>query len=80
MFKPSIGQADPYYFSEKPDDFMDGIGAAIASKEVKILDDKDYSNIKTENKEDMFSEKFDIIPYSFITALIIKEILDSKNN
>ncbi len=47
---------------------------------VRILDDKDYSNIKTEKKEDKYSEKFDIIPYSFITALIVKEILDSKNN
>lgn len=47
---------------------------------VRILDGKDYSNIKTEKKEDKNSEKFDIIPYSFITALIVKEILDRNNN
>jgi len=47
---------------------------------VKILDRKDYSKIKTEKKEDNIDEKFDIIPYSFITALIVKQILDSKNN
>lgn len=47
---------------------------------VRILDKKDYSKIKTEKKEDNSDEKFDIIPYSFITALIVKEIIDSKNN
>jgi hypothetical protein len=45
---------------------------------VRILDGKDYSNIKTEKKEENYSERFDIIPYSFITALIVKEILDRK--
>ncbi len=50
------------------------------SNVVRILDGKDYSKIKTEKKEDNQLEKFDIIPYSFITALIVKEILDSKNN
>jgi hypothetical protein len=50
------------------------------SNVVKILDDIDYSKIKTEKEEDKYSEKFDIIPYSFITALIVKEILDNKNN
>ena len=49
------------------------------SNVVRILDDKDFSNIKIEKKEDKYSEMFDIIPYSFITALIVKEILDSKN-
>ena len=47
---------------------------------VRILDDKDYSNIKTEKKEYRHSEKFDIIPYSFITALIVEEILNRKNS
>ena len=47
---------------------------------VRILDGNDYSKIKTEKKVDKHSERFDIIPYSFITALIVKEILDSKNN
>lgn len=47
---------------------------------VRVLDSKDYSNIKTEKKEDRHSEKFHIIPYSFITALIVKEIIDRINN
>lgn len=47
---------------------------------VRILDDKDYSKIKTEKKDDDQLEKFDIIPYSFITALIVKEILDKNIN
>lgn len=46
---------------------------------VRILDGKDYSNIKTENKGDNDSEKFEIIPYSFITAQIVKEIVARKN-
>jgi hypothetical protein len=47
---------------------------------VRILDDKDYSNIKPQKKEDRHSEKFDIIPYSFITALIVEEILNKRND
>lgn len=47
---------------------------------VRILDDKDYSKIKTEKREDNPLEKFEIIPYSFITALIVKEILDRTKN
>ena len=43
---------------------------------VRVLDTKDYSNIKTENKEDKEDKSFDIIPYSFITALIVKEITE----
>lgn len=46
----------------------------------RILDDKDYSNPKAEKKEDRHSEKFNIIPYSFITALIVEEILNRKNS
>lgn len=47
------------------------------SNVVRILDDKDYSNIKIAKKLDNHAEIFDIIPYSFITALIVKEIIDS---
>jgi hypothetical protein len=50
------------------------------SNVVRIFDDNDYSKIKTEKKEENPSEKFEIIPYSFITALIVKYIRDSKNN
>ncbi len=46
---------------------------------VRIMDSQNYSNIQTEKKEDKHSEKFDIIPYSFITALIVREIIDRKN-
>jgi hypothetical protein len=46
---------------------------------VRILDGKDYSNLKSENKDEEHSVKFNIIPYSFITALIVKEIMDRKN-
>jgi hypothetical protein len=49
-------------------------------KTIRIMDSKDYSNLKTEKKEDKYSEKFDIIPYSFITALIVKEILERGMN
>lgn len=45
---------------------------------IKVFDDKDYSKIKTEKKDDNQFAKFDIVPYTFITALIIKEILENK--
>jgi hypothetical protein len=45
---------------------------------VRILDDRVFSNGKSEQKENILSEKFDIIPYSFITALIVEEILNRK--
>ena len=48
-------------------------------KYIKVLDSESYSNLKAENKEELETEKFNIIPYSFITALIVKEILESKN-
>lgn len=49
-------------------------------RNVSVPDDKDFSIIKTEKSKNEDSVKFNIIPYSFITALIVKEILDQKHN
>lgn len=48
------------------------------SKVVRVLDGKDYSNILTDGIDDKMREQFSIIPYSFITALIVKEIIKLK--
>jgi hypothetical protein len=45
---------------------------------VKIFDRENYANLQQDNVEKKDSQKFDLIPYSFITALIVKEITDSK--
>jgi len=50
---------------------------------VKVIDNIEYKKPfpeKTKDAEGDHSEKFDIIPYSFITGLIVKQILESKNN
>lgn len=46
---------------------------------VKIFDGVNYSNMQQEDGGQKDSQKFDLIPYSFITALIVKEIIDLKN-
>lgn len=50
---------------------------------VRVIDDIDYQKPfkeKITGVEGDYLEKFDIIPYSFITGLIVQHILDNKNN
>lgn len=50
---------------------------------VRVIDNIEYQKPireKIKGAEGDYSEKFDIIPYSFITALIVKQILDNKNH
>lgn len=50
---------------------------------VRVIDNIDYQKPireKIKGVEGDYSEKFDIIPYSFITGLIVKHILDNKHN
>lgn len=49
-------------------------------KNVRIIDDIDYPSLKKEEKGDKHAEKFELIPYTFITALIIREVLNKENN
>lgn len=48
------------------------------SKMVRVIDNKDYSKIREEKNEDNYFDKFEIIPYAFISALIVKEIINNK--
>ena len=50
---------------------------------VRVIDNIEYQKPireKIEGAEGNYSEKFDIIPYSFITGLIVNQIIDNKNN
>ncbi len=49
-------------------------------KFIDVVDNIDYPKPNRENIKGDFPEKFDIIPYSFITALIVKKVIDRNEN